>query len=70
MDLPDPFGAFKFEMERKGLTVKDLEPMIGDDLAPNIKCQPETAVLCNVLLPVNDEESCPVLYLIPNNFRL
>lgn len=29
MDLPDPVEAIKFEIERKGLTVKDLEPMIG-----------------------------------------
>lgn len=29
MDLPDPVEAIKFEMERKGLTVKDLEPLIG-----------------------------------------
>ena len=29
MDLPDPVEAIKFEMERKNLTVKDLEPMIG-----------------------------------------
>jgi HTH-type transcriptional regulator / antitoxin HigA len=29
MNLPDPVEAIKFEMERKGLTVKDLEPMIG-----------------------------------------
>ena len=29
MDLPDPVEVIKFEMERKGLTVKDLEPMIG-----------------------------------------
>ncbi len=29
MDLPDPVEAIKFEMEREGLTVKDLEPMIG-----------------------------------------
>ena len=29
MDLPYPVEAIKFEMERKGLTVKDLEPMIG-----------------------------------------
>ncbi|MCB1041374.1 MAG: transcriptional regulator [Acidobacteria bacterium] len=29
LDLPDPIDAIKFEMERKGLTVKDLEPMIG-----------------------------------------
>ncbi len=29
MDLPDPVAALKFEMERKNLTVKDLEPMIG-----------------------------------------
>jgi|SRR5690554_3944415 len=29
MELPDPIEAIKFEMERKGLTVKDLEPMIG-----------------------------------------
>lgn len=29
LDLPDPVEAIKFEMKRKGLTVKDLEPMIG-----------------------------------------
>lgn len=29
MDLPDPVAAIKFEMERRSLTVKDLEPMIG-----------------------------------------
>jgi len=29
LDLPDPVEALKFEMEQKGLTVKDLEPMIG-----------------------------------------
>lgn len=29
LDLPDPVEAIKFEMERQGLTVKDLEPMIG-----------------------------------------
>lgn len=29
LDLPDPVEAIKFEMQRKGLTVKDLEPMIG-----------------------------------------
>ena len=29
LDLPDPVEAIKFEMEQKGLIVKDLEPMIG-----------------------------------------
>lgn len=29
MELPDPVEAIKFEMERQGLSVKDLEPMIG-----------------------------------------
>lgn len=29
LDLPDPVEAIRFEMEQKGLTVKDLEPMIG-----------------------------------------
>jgi HTH-type transcriptional regulator/antitoxin HigA len=29
LDLPDPVEAIRFEMERKGLTPKDLEPMIG-----------------------------------------
>ena len=29
MGLPDPVEAIKFEMERKGLTVKDVEPVIG-----------------------------------------
>jgi HTH-type transcriptional regulator/antitoxin HigA len=29
LDLPDPVAAIKFEMEHKGLNIKDLEPMIG-----------------------------------------
>lgn len=29
MDLPDPVEAIKFIMDQRGLTVKDLEPMIG-----------------------------------------
>jgi HTH-type transcriptional regulator/antitoxin HigA len=29
LDLPDPVAAIKFVMEQRGLTVKDLEPMIG-----------------------------------------
>jgi HTH-type transcriptional regulator / antitoxin HigA len=29
MDLPDAVEAIKFRMDQQGLTVKDLEPMIG-----------------------------------------
>lgn len=29
LDLPDPVEAIRYAMESKGLTVKDLEPMIG-----------------------------------------
>ena len=29
LDLPDPVEAIKFHMEQKGLSPKDLEPMIG-----------------------------------------
>ena len=29
MDLPDPVEAIKFTMEQKGLSAKDLVPMIG-----------------------------------------
>jgi HTH-type transcriptional regulator/antitoxin HigA len=29
IDLPDPIEAIKFRMDQAGLTVKDLEPMIG-----------------------------------------
>jgi HTH-type transcriptional regulator/antitoxin HigA len=29
VDPPDPVDAIKFRMEQSGLTVKDLEPMIG-----------------------------------------
>ena len=29
MDYPDPIETIKFEMERKGLTIQDLEPMMG-----------------------------------------
>jgi HTH-type transcriptional regulator / antitoxin HigA len=29
IDAPDPIAAIEFQMEQKGLTRKDLEPMIG-----------------------------------------
>lgn len=29
LDLPDPIEAIKFVMDQRGLTPKDLEPMIG-----------------------------------------
>ena len=29
MDLPDPIAAIQFVMEQRGLTVRDLEPMLG-----------------------------------------
>ena len=29
LDLPDPGEAIKFAMDQQGLTVKDLEPMVG-----------------------------------------
>jgi HTH-type transcriptional regulator/antitoxin HigA len=29
IDAPDPVEAIKFRMEQRGLTVKDLEPIIG-----------------------------------------
>jgi HTH-type transcriptional regulator/antitoxin HigA len=29
MDLPDPIESIRFSMEQKGLTAKDLVPMIG-----------------------------------------
>jgi len=29
LELPDPVEAIKFKMDQKGLTPKDLEPMIG-----------------------------------------
>ena len=29
LDLPSPVEAIKFEMDRRGLAVKDIEPMIG-----------------------------------------
>jgi len=29
IDMPDPVEAIKFRMEQSGLSVKDLEPMIG-----------------------------------------
>ena len=29
LDLPDPVEAIKFVMDQRGLTVKDLAPMIG-----------------------------------------
>ena len=29
MELPDPIAAIRFVMEQRGLTAKDLEPMLG-----------------------------------------
>ena len=39
MDLPDPVEAIKFEMERKGLTVKDLEALYTNLIDNEYTCK-------------------------------
>ena len=64
LDLPDPVEAIKFEMERKGLTVKDLQPMIGQSNRVYEVLSRKRSLTLNMIRKLHDELGIPAESLI------
>ena len=64
LDLPDPVEAIKFEMEQKGLTVKDLEPMIGKSNRVYEILNRKRSLTLNMIWKLNQELGIPAESLI------
>ncbi len=64
LDLPDPVEAIKFEMERKGLTVKDLEPMIGKSNRVYEILNRKRALTLNMIWRLHEQLGIPAESLI------
>lgn len=64
LDLPDPVEAIKFEMEQKGLTVKDLEPMIGRRNRVYEILNHKRALTLNMIRKLNEQLGIPAESLI------
>ena len=64
LDLPDPVEAIKFEMERKGLTVKDLQPMIGQSNRVYEVLSRQRSLTLNMIRKLHDELGIPAESLI------
>ena len=64
LDLPDPVEAIKFEMERKGLTVKDLQPMIGQSNRVYEVLSRKRSLTLNMIRKLHDALGIPAESLI------
>jgi len=64
LDLPDPVEAIKFEMERKGLTVKDLQPMIGQSNRVYEVLSRKRPLTLNMIRKLHDSLGIPAESLI------
>ena len=64
LDLPDPVEAIKFEMEQKGLTAKDLEPMIGKRNRVYEVLNRKRSLTLNMIWRLNQELGIPAESLI------
>ncbi len=64
LDLPDPVEAIKFEMEQKGLTVKDLEPMIGKSNRVYEILNRKRSLTLNMIWKLHEELGIPAESLI------
>ncbi len=64
LDLPDPVEAIKFEMERKGLTIKDLEPMIGKSNRVYEILNHKRSLTLNMIRKLHDDLGIPAESLI------
>ncbi len=64
LDFPDPIDAIKFEMEQKGLTVKDLEPMIGKRNRVYEILNRKRTLTLNMIRNLHDKLGIPVESLI------
>ncbi len=64
LDFPDPVEAIKFEMERKGLTAKDLEPIIGRRNRVYEVLNRKRSLTLNMIWRLNQELGIPAESLI------
>ena len=64
MDFPDPVEAIKFEMEHKGLTAKNLAPMIGETNRVYEVLNRKRALSLNMIWRLNQELGIPAESLI------
>ncbi len=64
MELPDPVEAIKFEMERRDLTVKDLEPMIGKSNRVYEILNHKRTLTLNMIWKLHEELGIPAESLI------
>ena len=64
LDLPDPVEAIKFEMEQKGLSVKDLEPMIGKSNRVYEILNHKRSLTLNMIWKLNQQLGIPAESLI------
>ena len=64
LDLPDPVEAIKFEMEQKGLTIKDLEPMIGKSNRVYEVLNRKRSLTLNMIRKLHQELGIPAESLI------
>ena len=64
LDFPDPIDAIKFEMEQKGLTVKDLEPLIGKRNRVYEILNRKRTLTLNMIRQLNDKLGIPLESLI------
>lgn len=69
LDLPDPVEAIKFEMEQKGLTIKDLEPMIGKSNRVYEVLNRKRSLTLNMIRKLNQELGIPAESLIKQSVQ-
>lgn len=70
LDLPDAVEAIKFEMEQKGLTVKDLEPMIGKSNRVYEILNHKRSLTLKMIWKLNQELGIPAESLIKPTSRV
>ena len=69
LDLPDPIEAIKFEMEQKGLTVKDLEPMIGKSNRVYEILNHKRSLTLNMIRKLHNKLGIPAELLIKQSYQ-
>lgn len=69
LDLLDPIEAIKFEMEQKGLTIKDLEPMIGKSNRVYEVLNRKRSLTLNMIRKLHQELGIPAESLIKQSVQ-
>lgn len=69
LDLPDPVEAIKFKMEQKGLTIKDLEPMIGKSNRVYEVLNRKRSLTLNMIRKLHQELGIPAESLIKQSVQ-